>query len=96
MGAFYFCQKLDMISFPTDSIEVIGSHAFFECDLLWGTITFGTNLRVLGDYAFEAAGIYTSFGYTSFSYKGSQSEFNRKVDVGNNNDWILEHLTFWK
>ena len=70
ISAFQACKFLEEITLP-DSLVDIGNRAFYNCDLLAGTIDIGTGIITIGDEAFGSQISALDLDATGISIKGT-------------------------
>lgn len=85
--SFRKCTNLTSVSLP-QTLSEIGSNAFIGCNAL-KTISIGMNVTSIGRYAFSGTDLQTAY------YSGTQEQW-KKIDVGSNNEKLINVISFLK
>ena len=69
-SAFRTCKFLEEITLP-DSLIGLADEAFYNCDLVSGTIDIGTGIKTIGNRAFDSQASVLDLDVTGISIKGT-------------------------
>ncbi len=87
-GTFFGCNYLQTITIP-DSVTSIGNEAFTWCYTI-ESIVIPASVTFIGDSVFDVCD-----NLETIYYDGSVIDW-KKVTVGDNNEWLTDHLCFLK